>query len=408
MKATTLVCALMALGLGVAALPAGAATGQTTYSWGTFGEDGHVSPKVATPTVINGTPADIIQMVATNAATYELTASGQVWAFGANRFGELGNGTTTNSFTTPVEVHFPSGVTIASLPSPMPYATGMAIDTTGHAWGWGIDQHGELCLGKTHRETTPVELPLTDVTLATGAGGHASYYSAGHLFSCGQNQYGQLGDGSTRDATTPREVQTEATVVGLYSGFGFTGALLKDGTYWDWGLNKQGQLGLGTKANESSPQKVQTGGAVTYATVGANDDRDGQTFVILANGDLMAWGDDKDGQLCDKRKTRSVTSPEDVKPPAPVAAAASGGKTSYLLDTSGNLWACGYNHGGEIGDGKMGRPVIIPIKVLSGVAMVSATSENEAVIEGGSPANDRAALDNRGVSHHMPLTTTHR
>jgi alpha-tubulin suppressor-like RCC1 family protein len=387
MKATTLVCAaLMALGLGVAALPAGAATEQTTYSWGTFGEDGHVSPKVATPTVINGTPADIVQMVATNAATYELTASGQVWAFGANRFGELGNGTTTDSFTTPVEVQFPAGVTIASLPSPMPYATGMAIDTTGHAWGWGINQHGELCLGAADQETTPVKLPLPDVTLATGAGGHASYYAAGHIYSCGQNQFGQLGNGSTRDSKTPRVVHTAGPVVGLYSGFGFTGALLKDGTYWDWGLNKLGQLGLGNTTNQSSPQQVQTGSSpVVFATVGANDDRDGQTFAILANGDLLAWGDDKDGQLCDKRKTPSVASPEDVKPPAPMVSAASGGKTSYLLDTSGNLWACGYNHGGEIGDGKMGRPLASPVKVLSGVAMVSSTSENEAVIEGGSP-----------------------
>ena len=388
MKATTLVCAaLIALGACVAAVPAGAATEQTTYSWGTFGEDGAVSPKVATPTVINGTPADITQLVATNAATYELTASGQVWAFGANKYGELGNGTTTNSFTTPVQVRFPSGVTIASLPSPMPFATGMAIDTTGHAWGWGINQHGELCLGAARKETRPVELPLTGVvTVATGAGGHASYYAGGHLYSCGQNQYGQLGDGSTHGTMAPQEVTTEAPVVGLYSGFGFTGALLNDGTYWDWGLNALGQLGIGTKKNESTPQKVETGqSAVTYATVGANDNRDGQTFAILADGDLMAWGADKDGQLCDKRKRSSVTSPEKLNPPAPITAAASGGKTSFLLDTNGDLWACGQNHGGEIGDGKTGKPVITPVKVLSGVTMVSSTSENEAAIEGGSP-----------------------
>ena len=127
----------MALGLVGWCLPAGAATVQTTYSWGTFGEHGKVNQNVVTPTVINGTPADITQLVATNAATYELTASGQVWAFGANDYGELGNGTTTDSFTTPVQVHFPADVTIASLANPMPYATAMAIDSTGRGVGMG-------------------------------------------------------------------------------------------------------------------------------------------------------------------------------------------------------------------------------------------------------------------------------
>ena len=172
-----------------------------------------------------------------------------------------------------------------------------------------------MCLGTKQQEHTPVKLPLTNVTLATGAGGHASLLAGGHLYSCGQNQFGQLGDGTLHGTTTPRQISTAAPVVELDSGYGFTGALLSDGTYWDWGQNQEGQLGIGTTTSEQhAPQGAYGKECRHLSTVGANDHKDGQTFVILANGDLMAWGDDNDGQLCDRHKKPAVTSPRPSNP----------------------------------------------------------------------------------------------
>jgi alpha-tubulin suppressor-like RCC1 family protein len=355
---------------------AGAATPQWLYSWGDFGEDGHASPSVDSPTLVHGVPGTIQQIVATNAATYLLLTDGQVWTFGANDYGELGQGSTGPYTKTPVQVPLPP---IASLPTSMPYATAFAIDTTGHIWGWGSNKGGELCLGNTAMKTSPVELPLSAVTTATGAGEHASYVANGTLESCGLSDYGQLGNGSFSRSTTPVDVQLTG-VVGLYSSFADTGALLSNGTYWDWGNNAYGQLGDGNITNSAVPVEVATN--VAAAAVGGNNWQDGQTFVTLSNGATEAWGADAYGQLCTGHTASSVPNPVVVNSPAGVNWTTwdSGGSTSYPVDSNRNLWVCGFNRGGEAGLGTKGGNIVTPTKVMSNVEAVSSTSRNVAAL----------------------------
>ncbi len=178
----------------------------------------------------------MVQVASSNSTEYALLSNGEVYAWGFGTNGELGDGGTANSFTTAVQVDFPPGVTIAALPTDvMPYDVGLAIDTTGHVWGWGHASYGVLCLGTTAQHTTPVELPFTDVTAAAGAGDHALYDSNGIVYACGSNTYGELGDASTRSSSTPVEVTGLAgqNVQALVASFAGSGALLASGTYFD-------------------------------------------------------------------------------------------------------------------------------------------------------------------------------
>ena len=47
---------------------------------------------------------------------YALLTNGSLYAWGTGTHGQLGDGGTTSSFTPPVQVMFPAGVTIASIP----------------------------------------------------------------------------------------------------------------------------------------------------------------------------------------------------------------------------------------------------------------------------------------------------
>src|SRR2546422_7779311 len=61
-------------------------------------------------------------------------SGGPAWAWGWNGYGQLGNGTTTDS-STPVAVSMPTGVTFTAIAAGLYFS--LALDSSGHAWAWG-------------------------------------------------------------------------------------------------------------------------------------------------------------------------------------------------------------------------------------------------------------------------------
>jgi alpha-tubulin suppressor-like RCC1 family protein len=301
-----------------------------------------------------------------------------VYAWGLGEHGQLGDGSTENSFTRPVRVRFPVGVKIASIPiDVMPFDTGLAVDTTGRVWGWGANNFGELCLGNRTEYNTPVRLPLRHVTLLAGAGGHALYDSRGTVYACGNNTYGELGNGSRRSSKVPVKVTGLGTsqVTTLVAAFANSGAVLANGTYCDWGYNGQGQVGNGTAGRSADvPFRVPLPAAVSQLAQGGSLQGNGQTITLLGNGSLYAWGAGTDYQL-GTGTTANQPSPVQIFAPGGVRyrLLATGGSTSYAVSTAGNVYAWGGNKFGEVGNGGI-RDVRYPVRVASGAASVSATA----------------------------------
>ena len=368
----------LCLGWMPAVLADGAASAQdssggTVAHWG----QGHPSP---VPVQL---PGSVAEVGTSNTTGYALLTDGTLYAWGGGARGQLGNGGTKSS-ATPVQVQFPAGVEIASIPTDaMPLDTAFAIDTTGHVWGWGANAGGELCLGNEQSYTTPVELSLSDVTAVAGAYQHATYDAGGTLYSCGVNSHGVLGDGSTQPSQGPVQVKklSGASVIALMSGFTDTGALLSGGQYYDWGADRAGQLGDGTFGKSSDvPVQVNLPAPVTQAVLGGNGPRDGQTLVMLSDGSVYAWGSNDAGQL-GTGNTKAESSPVQIFPPAGVTyeALATGGDSSYAVSTTGDVYAWGGNNRGQLGDGgttASKTPVMVESQATS---LISATSTVVAV-----------------------------
>ena len=333
-------------------------------------------------------PAPVVQVGTSNAAQYALLGDGTVWAWGQGTNGELGDGTDLNSFTSPVQVQFPPGVQISFLATDaMPYDTALAVDTSGNAWGWGLNQHGELCLGNTTAYTQPVQLPLTDVTTLAGASGHAVYDSGGTLFSCGSNFNGVLGDGARASSTTAVPVTglNGQDVTAVVSSFSNAGALLSSGAFYDWGYNADGQLGDGQRGPRTSshvPVQVMLPdpAPVTQVAEGGSAVTNGQTLVMLADGTLYAWGSDTHAQLGDGRTT-AQDAPVQIFPPAGVSyvALASGGSTSYGLTAGGAVYAWGLGHNGQLGTGSK-LTAKAPVQVPASPASLISSTANDVVV----------------------------
>lgn len=374
---------------GMRPAAASAATAPDALHWGKFFGD-NISANsdiLLSPTQVTiPDSSPIIQIATSNSTEYALLSDGTLWAWGQGDEGELGDSGNTNSFGTAVQVRFPAGVRIAFIPTDvMPFDTGLAVDTNGNAWGWGLNERGELCLGNRALQRKPVELPLTNVTALAGALNHAVYDSNGTVYSCGGGGDGVLGNAKTKASKVPVKVSglTGLTVTSLVSSAGNAGALTSTGLVYDWGLNTSGQLGDGATSSYSDvPVQVTIPdhSLVTQYVQGGSATDNGQSLVMLADGSLYAWGNDTWSQLGDGGTT-SQRSPERIQPPSGVTyqTLASGGSTSYAIDTMGNVWAWGRDNCGQVGNGKKANSVVKPVEVASGATMISSTAQNAAI-----------------------------
>jgi alpha-tubulin suppressor-like RCC1 family protein len=354
----------------------------TAYRWGVVGNRGAIPQlELTRPTAVAGITGQIVQIATSNSDGYALTSAGEVFAWGVNSDGELGDGRQTPYDTTAVKVQFPAGVKIVSLPNPMPFDAGLAIDSSGHAWGWGLNAIGDLCLSGLV-ETHPQQISLTDVTLATGARTHALFYSGSTLYACGSGDAGELGTGSTASSTHPVAVvglPSGEKVTALTSSWEGSGALLADGDYYNWGYNAAGQLGNGDTTNSAVPVKVDLPSPVTQVFQGGSGARNGQTVAILGDGSVWSWGNNDRGQLGNGTRTNSYT-PVRVSVPSGVTFVKvnSGGYSSYAIDSSGRLWAWGANDEGQLGTGSGRQIETLPVDVNTHMTQVSSTANNVA------------------------------
>ena len=315
--------------------------------------------------------------------------SGNVYCWGDNTYGQLGNNLTIDSLT-PVKVYKETGILSGKEVSNMFAAQdhNCAI-AEGEVYCWGRNNYGQLGDGTTTNRSKPVKVSgaLAGKTVtAVGGTQHTSCAIAESKIYCwGSNLYGVVGKNSTATSTTsfttPTIVATAAD--GVSSGLSATYAATKltsgsratnmcaiaDGKAYCWGKNQAGQIGNNVAPSSTTyraPVAVYSAGVLSGKTVtsisldGYSDDPASPNpppythVCVVANDAVYCWGENNSGQLGNASTT-------DTR--APIATSTSGvlsGKTiidvvagishSCALSSIGKVYCWGSNASGQIGD----------------------------------------------------------
>lgn len=256
-----------------------------------------------TPISVTGLGGSVTKMAGGWLHTCVVTASGGAKCWGYNGYGQLGDGTRTSRLT-PVNVTgLGSGVTAIAANS----LHTCAVTVGGGVKCWGVNWHGQLGNGTTADSYVPVAVTGlgSGVTAITTGNDHTCAASTGGGIKCwGDNRDGQLGDGTTSDKYTPVDVTGLGSGVSeIEAGYIHTCALTIGGGVKCWGSNGWGQLGDGTTTDRYAPFGV-TGLASGATAVAAGHYH---TCALTTGGGVKCWGVNNSGQLGDGTTITSLT-----------------------------------------------------------------------------------------------------
>jgi alpha-tubulin suppressor-like RCC1 family protein len=240
------------------------------------------------------------EIVIGNSSTCIIASDDQVYCWGENGNGQLGNGSTTDS-NIPVAVTTSgvlNGKTIKELKSAADTTCVIASDDKLYCWGSG--RFGALANGSTANSTTPIavaggalgaktikKLDMMDNTTCVIA-------SDDKMYCWGYGAYGTLGNGASSNSSATVAVDftgvlsgkiiTQVHMAGLFT------CVLADARVYCWGYGGEGALGNGSTSDTNVPGAVNTAGVLSGKTI-TKIAGSASTICALTSDNVVAcWG----------------------------------------------------------------------------------------------------------------------
>ncbi|BDR53131.1 hypothetical protein KIM372_10380 [Bombiscardovia nodaiensis] len=330
-----------------------------------------------------------------------VTEDDTLWAWGANSVGQLGNGISVglmNNAALPVRVRIPDGVRFRTDSASLAVGLwhNLAIDTNGNIWSWGVNETGELGDGSTTNRYAPVRVQtpagVRFKQVAASSLSSLAVDTDGNLWGWGRGSNGELGDGGAiPPRLTPVKVIPPVPFTDVQSGEYFTMALDQDGNVWAWGNNNgggiTGMLGVGSSSYQvTTPSKVIA--PCHFKSISVPRGNASSSFVFALGisketGELYSWGGNEYGQLGDGTII-DRTSPVHVGGSRTFISVSAGGSHVLAIDSNHTTWAWGSSStaaAGTVGDGTIIQRHS-PVQVLPPAGTVGADFKTDAINAG--------------------------
>ncbi|BDR54488.1 hypothetical protein KIMH_05990 [Bombiscardovia apis] len=293
-----------------------------------------------------------------------------VYSWGDNTYGELGDGTTTSRLK-PVPITFPTSANIVKVSTGY-YPHSLALDDQGNLYTWGRNDKGQLGLGDTTNRNTPTKVTppagVNKFITATAAGDYClAIGDDGKAYSWGNNNNsdelehqggGQLGVGDTTARTRPTAVvgiPATVKITSISALYMTSTALGNNGVIYTWGNNVHGQLANGNRYNSATalPVNPPAGQRWTSISTGGNF-----STAIASNGSTYAWGASQWGTFGDGSGSNNTPFGDMLSPivisrrmPAGVSieSMAQGGWHAIAIGSDKKTYSWGQNAWGGLG-----------------------------------------------------------
>ncbi len=281
-----------------------------------------------------------------------VTENGDLYCWGYNNDGQVGNGTTKFQ-TTPVKVL--GNVKSISLR----YLCSAAVTENGDLYCWGNNDHGRVGNGTTEVQLTPVKVLGNVKSISLRDYHSAAVTENGDLYCWGDNYHGQVGNGTTK-YYQPTPVKVLGNVKSISLSDYHSAAVTENGDLYCWGENEYGQVGNGTTTNQPTPVKV-LGNVKSVSVCGSSN------AAVTENGDLYCWGGNYSGQVGNGTTTNQTTP---IKVLENVKSVSVDGLPNAAVTEDGDLYCWGWNTDGQVGNGTT-KDQPTPVKVLGNVKSIS-------------------------------------
>ena len=353
-----------------------------------------------------------------NTLSVVLTNFGRVFTWGNNSGGQLGDGASADTLI-PVDIteNFALEVDDMIVDIEVGGDNSFALTESGDLFAWGSNENGKLGDGTEDDQYLPINVIdniglyyYETIEMMSLGGEHSMIVtSSGRLISWGANGEGELGDGSSTTNSTPTDVtsylglHTEEVVVQAIAGYGTSMALTSEGRVMTWGNNEYGQMADGTLESKSSPVDVTANFSfeedeyiIEASTV------EGFVIALTNQNRVFTWGYNDDGQLGTGDSTQYPL-PQDITlvlglaPTEGIINVDASYYNSTVLTDTGRCLIWGYNGQGQIGDGTK-TDSLIPIDIQDNFRITS--------IMEASLAHDETIVDvSIGKYHYAAVTS---
>lgn len=338
------------------------------YGWG-FNGNGETGtgagPSLNAPTKVTTSGAldgkVVIDVAAGAEHTMALTTDGKVYCWGYNGFGQLGRGNFSSS-PVPVLVNTSgamSGKRVVAIGAGDYHS--FAITEDHQLFAWGRNEKGELGNGLTggnFSSPTPVVMSgvLSGKIVMAVTGG--DFYSLartsdGGLYSWGDNTDGQLGTGNNTASNVPVAVTgLGGKLVGaMEAGVFHAVAVTTLGEVYAFGRGLNGRLGNGAATSSNVPVQVGTTGAMSGKAIMQVSAAKHHSLALSSEGKVYAWGSNVAAGLGDNNVLVEALSPVEVGgllAGKTVTRIGTGWNSSYAVTTENQMYSWGVNPDGNL------------------------------------------------------------